>query len=105
MPGANAAAARVLLHLARVTGDTQYRRRAEATLATFTGVVAGEGLQASTYLTAVQDYPPARPAGSLPPKLSRSSAPGPPTVPRLARRPHPHRGHVADTQAASEVEA
>jgi uncharacterized protein YyaL (SSP411 family) len=56
MPGANAAAARVLLRLARVTGDPQYRRRAEATLALFTGAVAGEGLQASTYLSAVQDY-------------------------------------------------
>ena len=56
MPGANAAAARVLLRLARVTGDPQYRRRAEATLASFTGAVAGEGLQASTYLAAVQDY-------------------------------------------------
>jgi len=56
MPGANAAAARALLRLARVTGDPQYRRRAEATLATFTGAVAGEGLQASTYLAAVQDY-------------------------------------------------
>jgi len=56
MPGANAAAARVLLRLGRVTGDPQYRRRAEATLAAFTGAVAGEGLQASTYLAAVQDY-------------------------------------------------
>ena len=56
MPGPNAAAARVLLRLARVTGDPQYRRRAEATLASFTGAVAGEGLQASTYLAAVQDY-------------------------------------------------
>jgi uncharacterized protein YyaL (SSP411 family) len=56
MPGANASAARALLRLARVTGDAQYRRRAEATLATFAGAVAGEGLQASTYLAAVQDY-------------------------------------------------
>ena len=56
MPGANAFAARALLRLARVTGDAQYRRRAEATLATFAGAVAGEGLQASTYLAAVQDY-------------------------------------------------
>jgi uncharacterized protein YyaL (SSP411 family) len=56
MPGANASAARVLLRLARATGDAQYRRRAEATLATFAGAVAGEGLQASTYLAAVQDY-------------------------------------------------
>jgi hypothetical protein len=39
-----------------VSGDAQYRRRAEATLATFAGAVAGEGLQASTYLAAVQDY-------------------------------------------------
>src|SRR5213078_1063374 len=37
LPGANASAARVLLRLARVTGEAQYRRRAEATLATFTG--------------------------------------------------------------------
>jgi uncharacterized protein YyaL (SSP411 family) len=56
MPGANASAARVLLRLARATGDAQYRRRAEATLATFASAVAGEGLQASTYLAAVQDY-------------------------------------------------
>ena len=56
MPGANASAARALLRLARVTGDPQYRRRAEATLVTFAGAVAGEGLQASTYLAAVQDY-------------------------------------------------
>jgi uncharacterized protein YyaL (SSP411 family) len=56
MPGANAFAARALLRLARVTGDAQYRRRAEATLATFAGAVTGEGLQASTYLAAVQDY-------------------------------------------------
>jgi uncharacterized protein YyaL (SSP411 family) len=55
MPGANAFAARALLRLARVSGDAQYRRRAEATLATFAGTVAGEGLQASTYLAAVQD--------------------------------------------------
>src|SRR5437588_2023421 len=56
LPGANASAARVLLRLARVTGEAQYRRRAEATLASFTGAVAGEGLQACTYLAAVQDY-------------------------------------------------
>src|SRR5439155_1603110 len=37
LPGANAAAARVLLRLAAVTGDAGYRRRARATLEAFAG--------------------------------------------------------------------
>ncbi len=56
LPGANGVAAQVLMRLARATGKAQYRHRAEATLETFTSVVLGEGMQASTYLAAVQDY-------------------------------------------------
>jgi uncharacterized protein YyaL (SSP411 family) len=55
LPGGNGWAGRVLLRLARVTGDARYRRRAEATLATFTGAVGGEALRASSYLAAVQE--------------------------------------------------
>jgi uncharacterized protein YyaL (SSP411 family) len=56
LPGANGAAARVLLRLGRAAGTVQYRKRAEATLAAFAGAVSGEALQASSYLAAVQDY-------------------------------------------------
>jgi uncharacterized protein YyaL (SSP411 family) len=56
LPGANGVAAEVLMRLARATGNARYRRRAEATLETFTSAVLGEGMQAATYLTAVQDY-------------------------------------------------
>jgi uncharacterized protein YyaL (SSP411 family) len=56
LPGANGVAAEVLMRLARATGNAQYRRLAEATLQTFTSAVLGEGMQAATYLTAVQDY-------------------------------------------------
>jgi uncharacterized protein YyaL (SSP411 family) len=55
LPGGNGWAGRVLLRLARATGDVRYRRRAEATLEAFAGAVAGEGLRASSYLAAVQD--------------------------------------------------
>jgi uncharacterized protein YyaL (SSP411 family) len=54
LPGANAWAARVLLQLAEATGDTRYRRRAEATLEAFAGAVAGEGVRASSYLATAQ---------------------------------------------------
>ena len=51
LPGPNAAAARVLLHLAEVTGDATYRRRAQATLEAFAGSVSGAGIRASTLLS------------------------------------------------------
>ena len=55
LPGGNGWAGRVLLRLARVTGDARYRRRAEAALEAFAGTVGGEGLRAASYLTAVQE--------------------------------------------------
>ena len=55
LPGGNGWAGRVLLRLARATGDVRYRRRAEATLEAFAGAVGGEGLRASSYLSAVQE--------------------------------------------------
>ncbi len=60
LPGANAWAARVLLHLADASGDPGYRRRAEATLEAFAGAVRGEGIRASSYLTAALAVVPAR---------------------------------------------
>ena len=59
LPGANAWAARVLLQLADATGDAGYRRRAEATLEAFAGVIPAEGLRAATYLAAAQAVLPA----------------------------------------------
>jgi len=55
LPGGNGWAGRVLLRLARATGDVRYRRRAEATLEAFTGAVVGEGVRASSYLATVQE--------------------------------------------------
>ena len=55
LPGANAAAARVLLRLAAITGDAGYRRRARATLEAFAGGVDGAGLRAATYLAAARE--------------------------------------------------
>jgi len=55
LPGGNGWAGRVLLRLARITGDARYRRRAEATFEAFAGAIGGEGLQASSYLAAVQE--------------------------------------------------
>ena len=55
LPGANAAAARVLLRLAAVTGDAGYRRRARATLEAFAGGVDGAGLRAATFLAAARE--------------------------------------------------
>ncbi|HWC75014.1 MAG TPA: DUF255 domain-containing protein [Gemmatimonadales bacterium] len=52
LPGANAAAARFLLHLAEVTGDARYRRRAQSTLEAFAGNVPGSGIRAATFLSA-----------------------------------------------------
>lgn len=51
LPGSNAAAARFLLHLAEVTGDATYRRRARATLEAFASSVSGAGIRASTLLS------------------------------------------------------
>ena len=55
LPGGNGWAGRVLLRLAVVTGDAQYRRRAEATFEGLAGAVVGEGVRASSYLSAVQE--------------------------------------------------
>src|SRR5438552_3086990 len=55
LPGGNGWAGRVLLRLARLTGDVHYRRRAEVTLEAFAGAIGGEGLRASSYLAAVQE--------------------------------------------------
>jgi uncharacterized protein YyaL (SSP411 family) len=60
LPGANAWAARVLLHLADATGDAAYRRRAEAALEAFAGAVPGEGIRASSYLAVALAVVPAR---------------------------------------------
>jgi uncharacterized protein YyaL (SSP411 family) len=54
LPGANAWAARVLLQLADATGEPAYRRRAEATLEAFAGMMPGEEIRASTYLAVAQ---------------------------------------------------
>jgi uncharacterized protein YyaL (SSP411 family) len=55
LPGANAATALLLAHLARVTGDPSYRRRAQATLEAFAGAVTGAGVRASTFLAAARE--------------------------------------------------
>jgi hypothetical protein len=55
LPGANAAAAWVLLRLAEATGDAAYRRRAEAVLEAFAGAVDGAGIRASTFLGAARE--------------------------------------------------
>ena len=58
LPGANAWAARVLLQLADATGEPAYRRRAEATLEAFAGMMPGEEVRASTYLAVTQSVLP-----------------------------------------------
>jgi uncharacterized protein YyaL (SSP411 family) len=58
LPGANAWAARVLLQLADATGDPKYRRRAEATLEAFAGMMPGEDVRASSYLAVAQSVLP-----------------------------------------------
>ncbi len=55
LPGANAATALLLAHLAQVTGDPSYRRRAQATLVAFAGAVNGAGVRASTFLAAARE--------------------------------------------------
>jgi uncharacterized protein YyaL (SSP411 family) len=55
LPGPNAVAAQVLSHLAQVTGNTTYRRRAEATLEAFAASVPGNGLRAATFLSAARE--------------------------------------------------
>lgn len=55
LPGANAWAAHLLLGLAAVTGDSTYRRRAEATLEAFAGAVQGEGLRGSSFLLVARE--------------------------------------------------
>jgi uncharacterized protein YyaL (SSP411 family) len=55
LPGANAAAARLLVRLADATKQGAYRRRAQATLEAFAGKVAGAGLRATTFLTAARE--------------------------------------------------
>jgi uncharacterized protein YyaL (SSP411 family) len=55
LPGANAATALVLAQLAQVTGDTLYRRRANATLAAFAGSLDGAGVRAATFLVAARE--------------------------------------------------
>jgi uncharacterized protein YyaL (SSP411 family) len=58
LPGANAWAARVLLQLADATGEPGYRRRAEATLEAFAGMMPGDEVRASTYLAVAQSVLP-----------------------------------------------
>jgi uncharacterized protein YyaL (SSP411 family) len=58
LPGANAWAARMLLQLADATGEPTYRRRAEATLEAFAGMLPGEDMRASSYLAVAQSVLP-----------------------------------------------
>jgi len=55
LPGANAATALLLAHLAQVTGDPSYRRRAQATLEAFAGAMNGAGVRSSTFLAAARE--------------------------------------------------
>ncbi|HKC48856.1 MAG TPA: DUF255 domain-containing protein [Gemmatimonadales bacterium] len=55
LPGPNAWAAHLLLGLAAVTGVSDYRRRAEATLEAFAGAVQGEGLRGSSFLLVARE--------------------------------------------------
>ena len=55
LPGPNAEFALLLTHLAQVTGDPTYRRRAQATLETFAGAMPGAGVRATTFLAAAQE--------------------------------------------------
>jgi uncharacterized protein YyaL (SSP411 family) len=55
LPSGNGSAARVLLRLARTTGDARYRRRAAATLDAVAGAATGEGLRVAGFLAAEQD--------------------------------------------------
>ncbi len=60
LPGANAAAAAGLLRLFRATGDSSYKRRAEAVLEAFAAGIGGEGVRAATYLTVAREALAAR---------------------------------------------
>src|SRR3989441_12114793 len=60
LPGGNGWAGRVLLRLARVTGDVRYRRRAEATLEARAGAGGGDGVRASRDLAPGPELPPER---------------------------------------------
>lgn len=55
LPGPNAWAAHLLLGLASVTGDSAYRRRAEATLEAFANAVQGEGLRGASFLLVARE--------------------------------------------------
>src|SRR5437879_1577590 len=55
LPAGNAAAGRVLLRLAKATGDVRYRRRAEAVVDALAATATGAGLRASSYLAVAQD--------------------------------------------------
>lgn len=60
LPGANAAAAQVLLDLAQATHQPSYRQRAEATLEAFAGLIPTAGVRAATYLRAAEAVLPPR---------------------------------------------
>jgi uncharacterized protein YyaL (SSP411 family) len=75
LPGANAAAASVLLRLADATGDRSYRRRAQAALEAFAGNVTGFGLRAATFLGAAREV------------LASHASPPIPATPPSARSP------------------
>ncbi|HKW40766.1 MAG TPA: DUF255 domain-containing protein [Gemmatimonadales bacterium] len=55
LPSGNGSAARLLVRLARTSGDARYRRRAAATLDAVAGAAVGEGLRVAGYLAAAQD--------------------------------------------------
>ncbi len=55
LPGANAAAARLLANLSAVTADPSYRRRAQGTLEAFAGSVPNTGVRATTFLAAARE--------------------------------------------------
>jgi len=55
LPGANAAAAAFLAHLAVVTRDLAYRRRARATLEAFAGGMTNAGMRGTTFLAAARE--------------------------------------------------
>jgi uncharacterized protein YyaL (SSP411 family) len=55
LPGANAAAAALLAHLAVVTQDLAYRRRAQATLEAFAGGMTNAGIRATTFFAAARE--------------------------------------------------
>ncbi|HXQ30300.1 MAG TPA: DUF255 domain-containing protein [Gemmatimonadales bacterium] len=60
LPGANAAAAAVLIGLTDATHEPGFRQRAEATLEAFAGQLPSAGLRAATYLRAAEAILPQR---------------------------------------------